>query len=46
MTRAEPMADWAVYLMMAGIVISMILGKYYMFKDDPKKEKNDKPKDN
>ena len=38
MTRVEPMADWAVYLMMFGIVLSMMLGKYYMFKDDNTKD--------
>ena len=41
MIRQEPMADWIVYLMMAGIVFSMMLGKYYMFKDDSKKDEND-----
>ena len=40
MQRVEPLSDLTVYLIVFGVVASMMLGKYILFKDD-KKDDND-----
>ena len=34
MTRNPPMDDWAVYVLVIGIVAAMLFGKYLMARDD------------
>jgi hypothetical protein len=36
MTRGTPPSDWVAYVVVLGVTIAMILGKYLIGKDDKK----------